>query len=147
MNPTHTTDSSVQTERLLSATPDQVFDAFRQPDKLARWWGPAGFTNTFQQFDFTPGGRWVFTMHGPDGADYLNENIFREIRPPARIVIEHLLKPWFSLTVTLTPVGDQTRLGWEQKFESPEVAATVRERCNTANEQVLDRLQAILAEG
>jgi uncharacterized protein YndB with AHSA1/START domain len=138
--------AAVSTERVLSANPPRVFAAFEQPDQLARWWGPKDFTNTFEQFEFKPGGRWVFVMHGPNGVNYPNESVFREIRPDTRIVIEHVVKPWYKLTVTLTARGDhQTHLGWVQEFESPEVAAKMRGLSETANEQVLDRLQAVLA--
>jgi uncharacterized protein YndB with AHSA1/START domain len=141
------TDASaaVSTERLLSANPRQVFAAFEQPDRLARWWGPSGFTNTFQQFEFKPGGRWVFVMHGPNGASYPNESVFREIRPDTKIVIEHVVKPWYRLTVTLTARGDRTHLTWVQEFENPEAAARMRRLTETANEQNLDRLQSLLA--
>ena len=47
-------------------------DAFSDPVRLARWWGPAGFTNTFTICEFKPGGQWSFTMHGPDGTNYPN---------------------------------------------------------------------------
>ena len=137
--------AAVGTERILSADPRKVFAAFEQPDRLARWWGPCGFTNTFERFEFEPGGRWVFVMHGPNGADYANESVFREIRPDAKIVIEHVVTPWFRLTVTLTAHGDHTHLAWHQEFESPDVAAKMRPLSDTANEQVLDRLQALLA--
>ena len=83
-------------------------------------------------------------MHGPDGEDYRNENFFREIEPENEIVIEHVLNPHFLLTVTLTARGDETQLVWAQEFESPEVAAQVRARCGTANEQVLNRLESVL---
>jgi uncharacterized protein YndB with AHSA1/START domain len=86
-------DAVVSTERVLSANPREVFAAFEQPDRLARRWGPSGFTNTFERFEFKPGGRWVFVMHGPNGARYPNESGFREIEPDARIVIEHVVKP------------------------------------------------------
>jgi uncharacterized protein YndB with AHSA1/START domain len=122
-----------------------VFAAFEQPDQLARWWGPKDFTNTFEQFEFKPGGRWVFVMHGPNGANYPNESVFREIQSDTKIVIEHVVKPWYKLTVTLIALGDQTHLAWVQEFESPEVAAKMRPLRGTANEQVLDRLQALLA--
>ncbi|XXY51290.1 SRPBCC domain-containing protein [Sorangium sp. So ce269] len=137
--------AAVSTERVLPASPRKVFAAFEQPDQLARWWGPKGFTNTFEQFEFRPGGRWVFVMHGPNGASYPNESVFREIQPDTRIVLEHVVKPWYRLTVTLTARGDQTHLAWVQEFESPEVAARMRPLSGTANEQVLDRLQALLA--
>lgn len=138
-------NAAVSTERLLPASPREVFAAFEQPDRLARWWGPGGFTNTFERFEFTPGGRWVFVMHGPNGASYPNESVFREIEPDSRIVIEHVVKPWYRLTVTLTARGDETRLAWVQEFESPEVAAKMRRITDTANEQNLDRLQSLLA--
>jgi uncharacterized protein YndB with AHSA1/START domain len=139
-------NAALSTERVLSASPRQVFAAFEQPDRLAQWWGPDGFTNTFEQFEFKPGGRWVFVMHGPSGADYPNENVFREIQPAAKIVIEHLGKPWYRLTVTFTARGgDQTHLVWVQEFESPEFAAKMRPLCEPANEQNLNRLESVIA--
>ena len=138
-------DAAVRAERLFAASRRMVFAAFEQPDRLARWWGPSGFTNTFERFEFKPGGRWVFEMHGPDGVNYPNESVFREIQPDARIVIEHVVKPWFRLTVILTARGDRTHLAWVQEFESPEVAAKMRRLSEAANEQNLDRLGSLLA--
>lgn len=140
------TEDSVVTERVLSSGPDAVFAAFGDAERLARWWGPAGFTNTFDRFEFVPQGRWVFTMHAPTGAGFANECVFREIVPGGRIVIEHVVKPWYLLTVTLAAAGDGTRLTWDQRFESAEMASRMRPLSTTANEQVLDRLEAVLAE-
>lgn len=140
-------NAALSTERVLSANPRKVFAAFAQPDRLAQWWGPNGFTNTFAQFEFKPGGRWVFVMHGPDGANYPNESVFREIQPDTKIVIEHVVEPRFKLTVTLTARDEQTHLAWAQEFESAAVAAKMRSLCEPANEQNLDRLEALLAIG
>lgn len=145
MSQANAPNAAVRTERVFSASPREIFAAFEQPDRLARWWGPAGFTNTFERFEFRPGGRWVFVMHGPNGADYPNESVFREIEPDTRIVIEHVVKPWYLLTVTLAVRGDETHLAWVQEFESPELAARMRRLGETANEQNLDRLQSLLA--
>jgi hypothetical protein len=48
--------------------------------------------------------------------------------------------------VTLTPRGGQTHLAWVQEFESAEMAARMRPLSEPANEQNLDRLDALLAE-
>jgi uncharacterized protein YndB with AHSA1/START domain len=138
-------DAVVSTERLLSTNPRKAFAAFENPDCLGQWWGPSGFMNTFEQFEFKPGGRWVFVMHGPKVANYATDSVFREIQPDTMIVIEHVVKPWYRLTVTLTDRGDQTHLAWAQEFGSPEVAEQMRTLSKTANEQNLDRLQSLLA--
>jgi uncharacterized protein YndB with AHSA1/START domain len=137
--------ATLSTQRVLHARPAQVFAAFQQPELLARWWGPDGFTNTFEQFDFVPGGRWVFVMHGPDGKNYPNENVFRAIEPGALIAIAHVLAPLFTLTVRLTPDGEHnTHLAWVQAFESVELVGQLRDFVTAANEQNLNRLEAVL---
>ena len=136
-------NAEVRTERIITATPQQIFAAFERPEVLAEWWGPEGFTNTFELFEFKPGGRWVFVMHDANGHNYDNESVFNEIERPSRIVIEHVARPWYTLTIKLTPHGDQTKLEWIQEFESADVAAKMRPIVATANEQNLDRLQAV----
>jgi uncharacterized protein YndB with AHSA1/START domain len=141
-------DRVLRTERMIGARAEKVFGAFERADLLARWWGPKGFTNTFEVFEFRPGGRWVFMMHAPNGANFHNENVFREIERERRIVLEHTVTPWFRLTVTLTPNvmehGEATHLEWAQEFESAEMAEKVRARAATANEEVLDRLEEVV---
>lgn len=139
--------NTIKNERTFSFSPRNIFAAFERTESLAQWWGPKGFTNTFQQFEFRPGGRCVYVMHAPNGADYPNETVFREITPHSKIVIDHVSKPEFTLTVTLTPHGDETHLLWEQDFGDPETAKRMLPLCKTANEENLDRLQAILAKG
>lgn len=145
MSQANNPSAAVRSERLLAASPRAIFAAFEQAERLARWWGPSGFTNTFEQFEFKPGGRWVFVMHGPNGVDYPNESVFREIMPDSKIEIEHVVEPWFRLTVTLTARNDKTHLAWLQEFESPEVAAKIRHIVEPSNEQNLDRLQSLIA--
>ena len=93
--------TTFNTSREIPATVAQVFAAFSDPARLSRWWGPAGFTNTFSVCEFKPGGRWSFIMHGPDGSNYPNENVFAEIEPPGKVVVRHASEPKFRLTITL----------------------------------------------
>lgn len=138
--------TTFRTERILPFPPQQIFGAFARPDSLARWWGPTGFTNTFEIFEFKPGGRWKFVMHGPDGTNYPNENLFRELDAPAKVVIQHVSPPHFVLTVTLTADKGGTALTWNQEFEDSAVAERVKHIVVPANEQNLDRLHSVLAE-
>lgn len=138
-------DTALVTVRTLSVQPRDVFAAFSDPVKLADWWGPAGFTNTFETFEFKPGGRWIYVMHGPDGRDYPNESVFREIEPDTRIVIDHVVLPLYTLTITMAPEAGKTLLTWEQEFENTAFVAAMRDFLSTANEQNLDRLEAVLA--
>ena len=138
-------DQELVINRLLSAPRELVWKVYTQPEHVIHWWGPNGFSNTFERFEFKPGGQWVFVMHGPDGTGYPNESVFSEILPNAEIVIEHVVKPRYRLTVTLSARGDKTHLAWTQVFESPELAAKMRAICEPANEQNLDWLEALLA--
>lgn len=138
--------AAFRTQRVLPHPPAAVFAAFADAGQLARWWGPRDFTNTFERFEFRPGGVWRFVMHGPNGAQFQNESTFVELRSGERIVIQHLSKPRYLLTVTLSPEVGATLIVWEQVFEEPAVAARVRHIVEPANEQNLDRLGALLGQ-
>jgi len=129
--------------RKIAAPPSSVFAAFEDRARLAVWWGPAGFTNTFKTFEFKPGGNWSFMMHGPDGKNYPNEIVIAEIEPLKRIIVRHVSLPWYLLTVTLEPTADGgTLVTWNQDFENPDVGRRLERILVPANEQVLDRLSA-----
>ncbi|HWK74045.1 MAG TPA: SRPBCC family protein [Povalibacter sp.] len=128
--------------RLIGASAQRVFEAIADPVRLARWWGPKGFSSTFEEFEFRPGGRWRLVMHGPDGTDYPNESRFLQIVPSQRIVLEHFSGHHFILTITLTAQGDETRVGWQQVFDTAEHRASIAQFVLEANEQNLDRLAA-----
>ena len=139
-------DRTIVSTRVFNAPRERVFGAFSDPEQLKRWWGPTGFTNTFQEFDLRPGGAWRFVMHGPDGTDYPNAKEFVEVGAPARIVFDHLDPVhWFRMTMTFDAEAGKTRLTWRMVFQSPEAAAPVRDFIVRANEQNFDRLADHLA--
>lgn len=126
----------------IAATLERVFAAISDPKRLAKWWGPSGFTNTFNVCEFKNGGRWSLIMHGPDGKDYPNENLFAEIEAPTKVVVRHASNPKYSLSILLasSPVG--TLVTWAQTFDSPEVARSIEHIVVPANKQNLERLAA-----
>ncbi len=128
------------TSRFIDSPCERVFQAFRTHDRLATWWGPDGFTNTFDEFDFRPGGKWRFVMHGPDGTNYPNESSFVEIVPNRRIVLRHESRPQFTLTITLQEEGGKTLVGWRQEFDTVAERDRVASYAKQGNEENLDRL-------
>lgn len=126
--------------RLIPATPDEVFAAIADPDRIARWWGPSGFTNTIHSFEFVPDGRWLLTMHGPDGKDYPNESRFSRIEPGKALQIEHLSGHHFFLTLELSATPSGTVVHWLQTFDDIEHYRQIAPFLAQANEQNLERL-------
>jgi uncharacterized protein YndB with AHSA1/START domain len=133
---------TLATSRVLAGPPTAVYAAFVSAERLARWWGPKGFRNTFQVFEPRPGGSWRFVMHGPNGRDYPNDSIFDALVPGELVVIRHVSKPCFTLTIALAARGAGTHLTWRQEFDSATDCEAVRGIVVPANEENLDRLEA-----
>ena len=124
---------------------ERLWDAFANPDHLARWWGPHGFTNTIDEFDLREGGTWRFTMHGPNGAHYPNEKKFLEVKPLSRVVFEHIGPMHrFLMTMIYTDLGKSSELNWQMVFDSPTDPANLKKFIEGANEENFDRLEEYL---
>jgi len=139
-------DRRIETSRLVPYTPSQVFQAFRDPSVLAKWWGPTRFTNTFHEFDFRAGGSWRFTMHSPDGKDFPNESRFVEIVEPTLIIFDHVCAPLFQAILTFDQSDGGCRIGWCMVFRDSKTCTNVAKYAGDANEQNLDRLVAALKD-
>jgi uncharacterized protein YndB with AHSA1/START domain len=138
-------DRSVESSRLFHAPRSVVFRAFSDPAVLAGWWGPEGFTNSFHEFDFRPGGAWRFRMRGPDGSEFEMEKRFVEVAPPERITLQHLGPIHrFLMTITLAEQDGGTRVSWRMEFESAAELKDIRGFLLEANQQNFDRLDASL---
>lgn len=135
----------IVTTRTFPASRDQVFQAWTDPERLARWWGPKDFTNTFREFDLHPGGRWQLVMHGPDGTDYENLWVFEAIQPPAGLVIDHQSNPKFQITATFEPEGGATRVTFRMRFETVALREAISKVVVPSNEEMFDRLGAELS--
>jgi uncharacterized protein YndB with AHSA1/START domain len=138
--------TTFSTSRVFPASPESVFAAIQDPARLATWWGPNGFSNRFEVFEFQPGGKWVFDMIGPDGQVYPNEAVFTHIEAGRQVIVEHTCLPHFTLTLTLTPSAEGTTVHWVQTFADAAVASAVRHIVEPANEQNLDRWGAALGQ-
>ncbi len=124
----------------------QVFAAWTHPDLHAKWWGPAGFTNTFYHYDPRPGGEWRFTMHGPDGKDYENHSVFLHVAEGECLVFKHDVAPIFTAVVHFKDDGEGTQIEWHMIFEDEATCASLREFVAGKNDENFDRLEALLRD-
>ncbi|SHM90186.1 SRPBCC family protein [Mucilaginibacter sp. OK098] len=106
--------------RTLNAPIELVWEAWTNPEHIVNWWGPNGFTNTITKMDINPGGEWNLVMHGPDGTDYKNKSVFKEIVLYKKIVYQHISSPCFTATIEFKAEGEQTHLNWHMLFDTAE---------------------------
>ncbi len=141
------TDSrEIISTRVFSFSRELAFRAWTEPEYLACWWGPKGFTNTFHEFDLRPGGHWRFTMHGPNGVNYPNESVFVEIIKNERIVFNHISSHKFQVTATFIGLEGKTKLIFRMLFETSQECGKLKGLVVPSNEQNFDRLEAELAK-
>jgi uncharacterized protein YndB with AHSA1/START domain len=80
-------------ERLLPAPPSLVFRMHAEPDLLAQWWGPKGFTAPSIELDPRVGGRYRITMQPPEGDPFVLSGEFREVDSGTRLVYTFRWEP------------------------------------------------------
>ena len=73
---------TLELTRVLSAPPPVVFRWFSDPDRLAKWWGPAGFSIPSADFEPRAGGGYRIEMQPPEGDPFFLTGRFREVDPP-----------------------------------------------------------------
>jgi uncharacterized protein YndB with AHSA1/START domain len=139
--------------RVFEAPRALVFKMFTQPEHLARWWGPKGFTLPSCELDPRPGGVFRCTMRSPEGSEHRLSCVFREVVAPERLVytwtwLDAEDKPGHETLVSITleeagaAAGEKTRFTMHQALFESESA---RDSHNDGWSGGLDRLGPYLA--
>ena len=138
-----TTRREISKTRVFDAPRPIVWKAWADPVHLGQWWGPIGFSTTTEEFELREGGRWIHTMHGPDGTDYRNEITFTTVVEPELIEYEHGPDTLFRVTVRFDDDGgERTVLSMRMVFPSAEERDRIAEKFGAVEglEQTLGRL-------
>jgi uncharacterized protein YndB with AHSA1/START domain len=155
--------------RVFDAPRDLVFKAWTDPEHLARWWGPHGFSNTCN-LDVRSGGKYRIVMHGPPRhpGDFPMSGVYQEIVPPERLVytVDHSENPeaWHDMidpkrdkskgrpawpatqTITFEDVGGKTKVTIRVRFESAAIReAFLKMGMKEGFSQSLERLESLAA--
>ena len=80
------TDREIVMTRVFDAPRQLVYDAFRKPELLKRWFGPRGHSLVVCEVDFRIGGGFRFVLRGPNGKDMGMRGVYTELVPPERSV-------------------------------------------------------------
>ena len=116
----NTKDRELIISRTLNAPVELVWEVWTNREHIANWWGPNGFTNTITEMNVIPEGKWNLVMHGPDGTDYENESVFKEVILHKKIVYDHISNPRILATISFEAQGDKTLITWHMLFETRE---------------------------
>ena len=137
-----TPDCEIVSSRIVTSSRELVFKAWSDPNHLKNWWGPARFTNTFEEFDLRPGGRWRFVMHGPDKGNYRNECEFVKIETPSLIAWKRHSQPLFKVLATFDEVAsNQTSIVFRMIFDTQEECNKMKKFVVDKNEENFDKLE------
>lgn len=133
--------------RILPAPPPRVFRAHVEPELLAKWWGPAGFSTPSIEIDLRVGGRYRIAMQPPDGDLFDLTGEFREIDPPTCLVYTFRWEPpdpddrETVVTVSLGDLGESTDMRVDQGVFATDGRRALHEQGWT---ETLDRLQDVI---
>jgi len=105
--------------RVFDATPAQVWRAWTDPDKAARWWHPRGLTTPRDSvsIDARVGGEYRYTMvHDLSGEQYPTGGVYLEVVENKRLVFT-----WGTpgdaeapvVTITIEDLGELTRMTFD----------------------------------
>jgi uncharacterized protein YndB with AHSA1/START domain len=112
--------------REFSATPQELWNAWTDPDEAAQWWHPRGVTTPRESVDIdaTVGGTYRYTMvNDATGDEYPTGGIYHELVENERLVFtwgnpddDDASRP--VITLTFEPLGELTRMtfdlrGWD----------------------------------
>src|SRR5262245_15808243 len=134
--------------RAFDAPRKLVWQVWTDPGHIKHWWGPNGFTNTIFEMDVRPGGVWDFVMHGPDGTDYKNKSVYKEVVKYEKLVYDHGSGPKFQFTVTFNDHGNGTLVEIQMLFETVEsLEQTIKTfKADEGLRQNMEKLEVYLAK-
>ena len=149
MTPAHQAgELALDMKRVLPAPRERVFGACTEPDELAKWWGPKGFTAPSIELDLRAGGSYRIAMQPPDGDLFYLTGEFREVESPARLAYTFRWEdpdPDDQETLVTLSFGDlsgSTELVVTQRAFATEARRALHEQGWT---DCLDRLQELMS--
>ncbi len=80
------TKPSLTIRRRYNAPAAKVFNAWTDPEKMRRWFGPAGVEVLRAESDARVGGRYRIVAQSPGGEEHDVSGVFRQVVPNEKLV-------------------------------------------------------------
>lgn len=80
-------------KKIFDAPIELVWEAWTQPEHIAKWWGPKGMSVNVVEHNFKIGGKWKYVMPMPNGSEFVSEGEYLEIEKFKKIVTTANFKP------------------------------------------------------
>lgn len=143
--------NEIQITRVYDAPVKLVWEAWTDLKHVEKWWGPRGFSITTKSKDLRPGGKWIYTMHGPDGTDYSNITTYHEVVPYQKLVYDHGANEkrdkLFTVTVTFKEEKGKTVMAMTMAVATADEAKAMKAFIKQANgNSTWDRLAEFLED-
>lgn len=123
--------------RVYNAPVKAVWDAWTDPEQVAQWWGPRGFTIKHHAKDLRPGGFWRYDMLGPDGKIWENKTVYHEVEKYKKLVYDHgggeNTPPLFRVTVLFSETKGKTLMEMTMHFPNAEAFEGSKKVIKNAN--------------
>ncbi|TAN33284.1 ATPase [bacterium] len=137
--------------RVFEASRERVFEAFTDPQLVAKWLGPRRLTTAVETMDVRPGGMWRFINRDSAGNEFGFHGVYHDVVAPERIVqtFEYEGEPGHVLlqTATFEDLGGTTKLIQQAVFQSVEDRdGMVRSGMREGSSESMDRLAELLAK-
>jgi uncharacterized protein YndB with AHSA1/START domain len=105
------TAQEITLTRVFDAPRELVWKAWTEPERLATWWGPRGWSNPQANItlDVRPGGAFrVTSVSDEDGSEMTSQGVYREVAEPERLVLEEPAEgSWHEGAVTVVTFVDR----------------------------------------
>jgi len=91
---TQPSDTTLQIKRTFAAPREKVFRAWTDPRALTRWFAPSDdFSTPLAEVDVRVGGKYRIQMKAPDGVLHTVNGVYREVKPPEKLVFTWSWEP------------------------------------------------------
>jgi uncharacterized protein YndB with AHSA1/START domain len=142
-------DREIVMTRVFDAPRQMVYDAFRKPELLKRWFGPRGWTLVVADVDFRVGGGFHFVLRSPDGKEMGMRGTYRELVPPEKSVHMESYDDYpgeSQVTAVFAEQGGKTTLTATVLYASKEVRdAVIKAGLKHGASESFDKLADYLA--